>query len=96
MSDTPQPPPVALLNDGDQDDARIHSIAGEFREFCDRIKHAVEHGHLHAKAFRQTLALFRNDEQAREAFLRNMNRYIAICQNQGLFGSQHVSDLREE
>jgi hypothetical protein len=25
-----------------------------------------------------------------------MNHYIAICQNQGLFGPQHVGDLLEE
>lgn len=83
---------AALIKDADQKRTRMRSISGELGE---RVKHAVEAGHLHKGIFALMVKLYRMDEQARDVWLRQLPLYIDICREEGLFGEEHVGDLAE-
>lgn len=83
---------AALFRECEQKRIRSQSINGEVGE---RIKHAVEDGHLHRKLFNLMRALSRMDELKRNDFLSQFPIYVEMCERAGFFGDQHVGDLAE-
>jgi hypothetical protein len=83
---------VALLKDADLKSEKIATITGELRE---RIKHAIDNGNLHAKAFSFARAVYRMKEEKRDEYLRHVKRYLEIMEEEGLLGDAHVGDLAE-
>lgn len=85
---------IALIKDAEQKGKRIQSIAGELGE---RVKNAVENGHLHRGAFRLMLRLYKMDEEKRGDFMRSIGLYMQICHEEGLFGDpEHAGDLVDD
>jgi uncharacterized protein (UPF0335 family) len=76
---------IALIKDAEQKGKRIQSISGELGE---RVKNAVENGHLHRGAFRLMLRLYKMDEEKRGDFMRSIGLYMQICHEEGLFGRE--------
>lgn len=81
---------LALIKAADQAKTKVASINGEIGE---RIKTAVEDGHLHAGAFKLILKLSRQDEDKRDEFLRQSDIYREMAIKGGLFGEEHTGDL---
>ena len=72
---------------------RTSSISGEFGE---KVKSAVENGHLDKKAFAIACSIFKiNDELRRNAVLRNVPLYFDMLAEMGLFPQGHHGDLVE-
>lgn len=84
---------VALIKETDQKKTRMQSLSGEIGE---RIKNAVENGHLHKGAFGLCVRLFRMDDLKRRDHIRSVRLYLDICEQEGLFGTEHVGDLVEQ
>lgn len=84
---------IALIRDADQKKDKMQSISGELGE---RVKTAVENGHLHKGVFALCVKLYRMEEDKRNDFLRQMPLYLDMCREEGLFGSEHVGDLVDE
>lgn len=84
---------VALITEANREKDKIQSIAGSLGE---RVKHAIENGHLHRGAFQMMVRLYKMEEFKREDFIRQMNLYICICRENELFGPEHVGDLVEQ
>lgn len=81
---------VSLVKKSDECKTEMLSISGELGE---RVKHAIENGHLHRGAFGLVSRLYRMDEFRRNDFIRQFNLYCDICREKGLFGAEHVGDL---
>ncbi len=84
---------VALVKAADQAKTKVASINGELGE---RIKTAVENGHLHAGAFKFICKLSRMDEAKRDEFLRQFDIYREMAIKAQLFGEEHVGDLADQ
>lgn len=84
---------VGLIKDADQKKSKMQSISGELGE---RVKNAVENGHLHKGAFGLMVKLYRMEEDRRADFIRSIILYLDICREQSLFGQEHVSDLVDD
>ena len=83
---------LALIKDAHQKRNEIQGIAGTLG---DRVKNAIENGHLHRAAFALMVRLYKMDELKREDFIRQIPIYIEMCRKGELFGVEHAGDLVE-
>jgi hypothetical protein len=82
---------AALVRESCSVKDRTSSITGTFGE---RVKTAVENGHLNRKAFAVVAGLARmKDDVARDRAIRDIPLYIDMLREQGLFPAEHVGDL---
>lgn len=81
---------LALLKDASNKKTKVASINCEIGE---RIKSAVDDGHLHRQLFGLMLKLSRMDELKRNDFLAQFPIYVEMCREGGVFGDEHAGDL---
>lgn len=81
---------IALIKEADQKKTRMQSLSGELGE---RVKAAVENGHLHKGAFGLCVKLHRMDDLKRADYIRSVRLYLDICEQEQLWGSVHTGDL---
>lgn len=81
---------IGLIKEAHNKKSKMDTIKGELG---DRVKSAVEDGHLHRAAFALIVKLYRMEEQKREDFIRQAELYVAICREADLFGPVHAGDL---
>lgn len=69
------------------------AIAGKFGE---RVKNAVENGRLNKKAFAFVCALHRMEELKRQGVIRDVQLYLDMIEESGLWGHQHVGNMVDD
>lgn len=84
---------IALVKESYATKEQTSSIAGAFGE---RVKKAVENGRLNKKAFSFVCQLHRMDELKRQAVIRDVQLYIDMIEEGGLWGSQHVGNMIDD
>jgi hypothetical protein len=84
---------IALIQEAHRERGKISTISGALGE---RVKLAIDNGHLHRGAFALSVRLYKMDELKREDFLRQIDLYVDICRAGGLFGAEHAGDLVED
>lgn len=84
---------IALVREIDNEKTRVQSIVGTIGE---RVKEAVENGHLHKGAFNLLSKLYRMDDLKRRDYIDSVRLYLDIAEEQHLFGDEHVGDLAKQ
>lgn len=84
---------IALVKESYATKEQTSAIAGAFGE---RVKNAVENGRLNKKAFSFVCQLHRMEELKRQAVIRDMQLYIDMIEEGGLWGSQHVGNMIDD
>jgi hypothetical protein len=85
---------IGLIKESKVTKERTSSIAGSFGE---RIKSAVDNGNLDRKAFAIVAGIYKmGDELRRKEVIRNVDLYLDMCEEAGLFGSEHMGDIAEQ
>jgi hypothetical protein len=83
---------IALIKESYATIERASSITGVFGE---RVKAAVENGRLNKGVFSLVCKLHRMEELKRQAFIRDLELYLDMIEEAGLWGHQHVGDLED-
>jgi hypothetical protein len=83
---------IALIKESTNVKSKTAEVSGAFGE---RVKVAIEDGHLHRQAFGVVAKMHRMEELKREAFIRQLWLYVDICRKEGLFGAEHTGDLAD-
>lgn len=84
---------IALVKESYTTKEQTSAIAGKFGE---RVKNAVENGRLNKKAFGFVCGLHRMEELKRQAVIRDVQLYLDMIEESGLWGHQHVGNMVDD